>query len=258
MNNPDNYFPELNIPFLKHFVRYQIIKKKFDSLSLKKVVLYRYFSEYFPNVARKYVISFELGINRNELKAALARRPRIWRKIVDFDVQSAYRGKQTIVDQDYLHQYWGLDDPFRAVYRNGPTREDFLIEWFPLVKFPNEEMPLGVKFDQPHVTLYDSSEKKGKGQDEKKKKKLRPCQQDRLAVQEIAMDIIKKEPGITKAALSKRQELVGATSKPYEEKTFYGWIKDLLPDRKGGRPPKKSPAVKNKQKITVRKVVNKK
>ncbi len=35
MNNPDNYFPELNIPFLKDFIRYQIIKEKFDSLPLK-------------------------------------------------------------------------------------------------------------------------------------------------------------------------------------------------------------------------------
>jgi hypothetical protein len=156
MNNPDDYFPEINVPFLKNFVRYQIIKKKFDSLPLKKVVLYRYFSKHFPDVARKYVISFELGINRNKLKAALASLSKDQRK-KNGDLVGLRR--QTILDKDYLHHYWSLDDSFRAVYRNGPTRKDFLIEWFLLVKLPNEEMPLGVKFDQPHATLYDSSGK---------------------------------------------------------------------------------------------------
>jgi hypothetical protein len=184
MNNPDDHFSKINIPFLKNFVR-DIIQKNFERLPLKRVILYRYFSKwpFLINVAKKYVISFELGINRDRLEADQ-------RKIVeDLDVlgNDVY-GRQTLFDKDALNYYWGskksvregcrkglieddrdyywgLDDSFRKVYRNGPTKEDYLIEWELLVKMPNEEMPLGVMIYEPHVTLYDSSGKKGKKQD---------------------------------------------------------------------------------------------
>ncbi|MDL1959615.1 MAG: hypothetical protein LWW99_09700 [Deltaproteobacteria bacterium] len=108
MCDPVTYYPEIDIPYLEKFIQDKMIQR-FDGLSLKRVVLYRYFSEYFPNVARKYVISFELGINRNKLKAALASLSKDQRK-KNGDLVGLRR--QTILDKDYLHYYWGLDDSF--------------------------------------------------------------------------------------------------------------------------------------------------
>jgi hypothetical protein len=100
---------------------------------------------------------------------------------------------------------------------------------------------------------------------EKKKKKLRPCQKDKEQVRKLAEDLWRKDPTMTYGDIYKHremQELLKSFKRrePYVEKTITGWTKDLNPDPKVGRP-KKSPAVKNKQKkitLSVRKIVNNK
>ncbi|MBW1718543.1 MAG: hypothetical protein JRG68_04760 [Deltaproteobacteria bacterium] len=281
MNNSDNYFPELNIPFLKLFVKNHMLKS-FAALSLKKLTLFRYNLKHYRHYeclskklgkpkTPKYLLAFESDVDQDKLTDKQKRKIKsLYRSDTCFLEAEDMEKDETSIEKIRIQTMpveidfspWDMDDDaFADVYKNKPPEGNYLEEWKCLLislnkkkpvenkeqELPYSEMPPWVRVDTPHVTLYDSSENKDQGQHEKKKKKLRPCQKDRLEVREIAKDIIKKEPNITKIDLSRRRELIDATSKQYKEKTIYGWIKDLLPDRKAGRPPKKSLAVKSQK-----------
>jgi len=97
---------------------------------------------------------------------------------------------------------------------------------------------------------------------ERKKKKPRSSSIHKEQVRKVAKDLWRKDPTMTYGDLYKHREMRELLKsfprpKPYTEKTITDWTKDLNLDPQIGRP-KKSPAVKNKQKITLRKIVNNK
>jgi hypothetical protein len=94
---------------------------------------------------------------------------------------------------------------------------------------------------------------------ERKKKKPRPSNIHKEQVQKVAKDLWRKDPTMTCGDIYNHREMKELLKsfnrrKTYVEGTITNWFKELNPDRSGGRPPKKSPAVKNKPKITLRKI----
>jgi len=94
---------------------------------------------------------------------------------------------------------------------------------------------------------------------ERKEKKPRLSSIHKEQVRKVAQDIWGKNPAMTHGDIYKHREMQKLLKsfnrpEPYVEGTITDWTEDLNPDPKVGRP-KKSPAVKNKQKITLRKIV---
>jgi len=76
-----------------------------------------------------------------------------------------------------------------------------------------------------------------------KKKPGRWSQEQRTKCREVAKGLWEKDPTITIHEMMEREELLEVTKRKddqlFVEKTLRNWIKDLCPNRKPGRRPKK-------------------
>lgn len=71
-------------------------------------------------------------------------------------------------------------------------------------------------------------------------KKLLPSQKAKIQCREVAEKLWKQDDSITIAAMSEKKEILEAGGEDYAPKTLRRWIKDLSPNRRPGRRPKKT------------------
>jgi hypothetical protein len=142
------------------------------------------------------------------------------------------------IDGSYLFK--GLPNVYKSFTPDWRANWRKLSEW---ESEPEEQDRLVIKGSKK--VLFEDA-------DNLKSKKLRPCQKHREQVRKVAKDLWRKDPTMIYGDIYKHEEMEKLfktfhRSKPYVEKTISGWINDLNPDRSGGRPQKKSPAVKSQK-----------
>ena len=156
-----DHFPEFDFTLFKDLVTNRAVKR-LKGLPLEKITLYRYFSQYSPQLrpTTQYVIVFDLAASWQELTEEQLKQCR------DLDIETNWMG--TVFDGGIFDR-WGLNGAFEKVYRLPPP-EDYLREWrlflrlYPCQEpFPDEhvspgfhgETPIGIMIYEPHVTLHE-------------------------------------------------------------------------------------------------------
>jgi hypothetical protein len=177
VNNPLNYFPELNIPYLSRLVKKHILCKSFAGIPIKKVTLYKYHpyysdklfkkpsTEYPKTLARQYALCFELGINPDKLTEKQKTKIQSFYmsgisffRLSDYLNDAEYDEKaknNEITDEEEVriatlpeeldNTTWLLDDMytymFDNVYKNGSPGVDYRKKWFFFVWYRPEKEP---------------------------------------------------------------------------------------------------------------------
>jgi hypothetical protein len=191
-----DFFPRINIPFLKLFVKYDMLKI-FTGLSLQKVILYRYnpkhyrHYEYIPKKFTrpkkpKYVLAFLSDVNLDKLDdnqkdkiKSLYRTGTYFLTAEDIgdeeDISIDEPRIQTMPDEHDFY-YWNMTQlHFKEVYKE-KQEGNYLEEWMcilivpnkkklaedEMLKLPYSEMPPWVSIDAPHEILYQRGNKNAK------------------------------------------------------------------------------------------------
>jgi len=128
-------FKDLDVNELK--VQAKRWAEKYPEASIKKIILYRYSSNYQVElsdiVPTKYLVVFEVPENSNP-----------------DCLETATEYYQT-ASKEYL-AFIGSD--FDRVYQDSIAGRNFKKDWMFYVKRPTGEFPLGIKIDEPNIVLY--------------------------------------------------------------------------------------------------------